>query len=161
MSKEFNLANGEALELVRVALNGKQEQTSKAVAISLRLIKKDCPLCKLIISYADIDQDHYGTIYQATNWIYTGDNSVGQKGNAFLINGKKIHSKTVKDRVYRYCEKFSLDNVKKVYHTEDVQEYQTRGKRRYLYPLNEEMRKQVIGLQKEYPKGVADLKKRK
>lgn len=155
MSKEFNLANGEALELVRVALNGKQEQTSKAVAISLRLIKKDCPLCKLIISYADMDQDHYGTIYQATNWIYTGDNSVGQKGNAFLINGKNLHSKTVKNRVYRYCEKFSIDNIKKVYHTDDVQEYQTKGKRRYLYPLNEEMRKKVIGLKKEYPKSIA------
>lgn len=155
MSKEFNLANGEALELVRVALNGKQEQTSKAVAISLKLIKKDCPLCKLIISYADMDQDHYGIIYQATNWIYTGDNSVGQKGNAYIINGKRIHAKTVKDRVYHYFEKFSIDNIKKVYHTEDVQDYQTKGKRRYLYPLNEEMRKQVIGLKKEYPKSVA------
>ena len=102
-----------------------------------------------------MDQDHYGTIYQATNWIYTGDNSVGQKGNAYIINGKRIHDKTVKDRVYRYFEKFSLENVKKVYHTEDVKECQTKGKRRYLYPLNEEIRKKVIGLKKEYPKSIA------
>lgn len=151
MSKEFDLANGEALELVRVALNGKQECTSKALAISLRLIKKDCPLCKLIISYADIDQDHYGVIYQATNWIYTGDNTVNEK-TAYIINGKKIHSKTVSDRVYRYFEKFSFENVCKVYHTNDVKEFITKGKRRYLFPLNDDMRKKIIGMKKDYPK---------
>ena len=134
ISKEFNLANGEALELVRVALNGKQEQTSKAVAISLKLIKKDCPLCKLIISYADMDQDHYGTIYQATNWIYTGDNSVGQKGKAFLINGKKLHSKTVNERVYRYYEKFSLENVKKGLSYRRCKRISDKGKKKIFIP---------------------------
>ena len=32
--------------------------------------KKQIPLCKLLISYADFWQGHYGIIYQATNWYF-------------------------------------------------------------------------------------------
>lgn len=56
IAKQFSLANGEVLELVRVALNGKQEYTSKAVAMSLKQLHKDNPLCKIVVSYADHNQ---------------------------------------------------------------------------------------------------------
>lgn len=73
IAKAYGLNQGEVLELVRVALNGKQETTSKAVAVSLKLVKKDCPTVKLIVSYADEAQGHKGIIYKASNWIYVGD----------------------------------------------------------------------------------------
>lgn len=76
----YNLPQGAVLELVRVALNGKQEQTSKAVSMSLKQLKKDVPQCRLVVSYADCDQHHLGTIYQATNWIYTGTNNKNSRG---------------------------------------------------------------------------------
>ena len=60
------------MELVRVALNGKQEKTGSAVAKSLWLLKKKAPVVRLVVSYADSEQGHSGIIYQATNWIYTG-----------------------------------------------------------------------------------------
>ena len=44
----------------------KQESTSKALAISLKLVKKHCPTVKMIVSYADEGQNHKGIIYQAT-----------------------------------------------------------------------------------------------
>ena len=56
IASPFGMHQGEVLELVRVALNGKQECTSKAVAMSLKQLRKDCPLCKLVVSYADCDQ---------------------------------------------------------------------------------------------------------
>lgn len=76
----FGMANGEVLELVRVALNGKQPCTSECVAASLKQIHKDAPQVKLVVSYADMDQEHIGTIYQATNWIYLGNMNVGGRG---------------------------------------------------------------------------------
>ena len=63
IATQYNLKQGEVIELVRMALNGKQENTSKALSISLKLIKKDVPLCKLIVSYADKDQNHKGFAY--------------------------------------------------------------------------------------------------
>ena len=74
------MANGEVLELVRVALNGKQPCTSECVAASLKQIHKDAPQVKLVVSYADMDQEHIGTIYQATNWLYLGNMNVGGRG---------------------------------------------------------------------------------
>ena len=70
LAKSFNLKNGEVLELERVALNGKQEQTSKAVALAIRLLHKENPIVKMLVSYADHRQKHTGIIYKATNWIF-------------------------------------------------------------------------------------------
>lgn len=92
----YGLSQGQVLELTRVALNGKQECTSQAVAMSLKALKADYPLVRLIVSYADIDQKHLGTIYQATNWIYEGETNVGAK-QGFIIHGKKTHNKSVYD----------------------------------------------------------------
>ena len=93
IASPYGLNQGQVLELVRVALNGKQSCTSQAVAMSLKQLHKDCPLCRLVVSYADCDQSHLGTIYQATNWIYTG---LSDRGDTyFLINGKKTHRKSV------------------------------------------------------------------
>ncbi len=60
--KKFGLKQGQVCELVRMALNGKQESTSQALAISLKLIKKYNPLLQLVVSYADCDQEHIGTL---------------------------------------------------------------------------------------------------
>lgn len=40
---------------------------SYLIGNTLSLIDKE-----IIVSYADTSQDHIGTVYQATNWIYTG-----------------------------------------------------------------------------------------
>ena len=63
IGEPYGLAQGEAIELVRIALNGKQDNVTKPLAIALKLIKKDCPAVKLIVSYADVDQGHTGAIY--------------------------------------------------------------------------------------------------
>src|SRR5205085_11898707 len=97
----FNLKQGEVCELVRVALNGKQESTSKVLAVSIKLAKKYNPLLKLIISYADCDHDHTGVIYQATNWIYQG--LVEQNGGTpkFRVHGKVTHARTLGSRGWK------------------------------------------------------------
>jgi hypothetical protein len=50
----------------------------------------------LLVSYADLNLNHHGYIYQATNWIYTGEtNSTNGKGMYLLQDGTKIHSKSI------------------------------------------------------------------
>lgn len=93
ISRPFGLAQGEVLELVRVALNGKQEQTSKAVALSLKKLHQDNPLVRIVVSYADHNQKHLGTIYQATNWIYLG--MIKRGDEQYFYNGKWTHYRTI------------------------------------------------------------------
>ena len=69
---QYGLFAGEVLELIRVALNGKQTHTSQAVAMTLKRLHKDAPNVRLVVSFADQEQGHLGTIYQASNWMYTG-----------------------------------------------------------------------------------------
>ena len=44
---------------------------SRVIGVVIRALKKSTNL-KFLISYADPNQGHVGTIYQATGWIYTG-----------------------------------------------------------------------------------------
>lgn len=153
----YQLKQGQVLELVRVALNGKQSCTSQVVAASLKQLKKDCPLCRLVVSYADCDQNHLGTIYQATNWIFVGLTDVGYI--SFLIHGKKTHRKSIHSRKIngKPCPE-TIDAVRR-YFDPNAQVLRTKGKRKYLMPMDKKMRKQIEPLRKPYPKNDADWHK--
>jgi hypothetical protein len=152
LATQYNLNQGNVLELVRMALNGKQESTSKALAISLKLIKNAIPLCKLIISYADKDQNHNGIIYQATNWYYVGTSMINKKDASYIIDGKRIHGKTISDKCKRYGLIKNVENAKKVYKAKEIIEYVTKGKIKYIYPLDKSLIPLCKSLSKEYPK---------
>lgn len=91
------------LELNRLITNDELEQNvlSYFVSQSLKLLPK--PSC--IVSYADPNNGHYGYIYQATNWIYTGNSTPKfryhfEDGTVFDIrrgidNKEKEHGKIV------------------------------------------------------------------
>jgi hypothetical protein len=96
LAQSFNMSQGEVVELTRMALNGKQESTSKALALSLKIIRKYIPTAKLIVSYADFtNQNHIGTIYKATNWLYLGKRT-SKGASYYIINGKKMHGRSVR-----------------------------------------------------------------
>lgn len=161
IAKPYGLQQGEVVELTRVALNGKQECTSQAVAMSLKQLKKDCPAVRLVVSYADIDQDHYGTIYQATNWIYTGETDAGDR--KFIIHGKLTHRKTIHSRmIVENGKKINcpqtLEYVRK-YFDPNAKLFITKGKRKYLMPLDKRLKKQIQALAQPYPKESADWQK--
>lgn len=151
IAKHFRLKQGQMCELVRVALNGKQETTSKAVSLSLRLLKKNNPLIKLIISYADKDQNHYGTIYQATNWLYLGSSDEYSAG--FVINGKQYHRRSASAKLKG--KKLNLANLRK-YLDKNAEEYISKGKRRYLQVFDKTLLNKYKKLSKPYPKKNCD-----
>jgi len=147
INKQFNLNKGEVIELVRVALNGKQQSTSKAVSISLILTKKQIPLCKLIISFADKDHNHNGTIYQASNWYFIDECNVGDK-TGYLINGIKRHQRSMMS-----LGKFrnnTLLNAKSI--DSNATNFYTKGKYKYIYPLHKSLIPLCKQLSKPYPK---------
>ena len=69
----FGLESTEACELVRVALApGRHHPTSQCLAQSLKLLRRQSPGLRLVVSYADTKEGHLGIIYQATNWLFLG-----------------------------------------------------------------------------------------
>lgn len=142
IAKAFGFVQGNVIELTRMALNGKQESTSKSLAISLKLIKKLCPLVKLIVSYADSEQSHIGIIYQATNWYFIGQSI----DTNLIINNKRMHRRSI-DSVYGTS---SLVKLKSMGH--DVTAIKTKIKYKYIYPLNKELTELCEKLKKPYPK---------
>jgi ABC-type Fe3+-citrate transport system substrate-binding protein len=134
------------LELIRVALNGKQEFTSKAISMSINKLKKEHPEIHLLISYADSEQGHYGTIYQATNWYYI--NSYKTDDKYIDDNGVVYHRRTISKSgfvkhfgQYVKCRKFS-----------DLQRIPQGKKHLYYYPLTKEMKQICEQIKKPYPK---------
>ncbi len=95
LARPFGLENTEACELVRVALApGRRAPTSKCVAISLKLLRRQSPGLQVVVSYADTKEGHLGTIYQAGNWIF-----VGASAQPYLkVRGKIEHPRSLYDR---------------------------------------------------------------
>lgn len=148
IARPFDKLQGQVLELVRVALNGKQGhgRTSEAVAMSMKALKQEAPHVDIVVSYADLDQDHVGVLYQSTNWIYTGIRNEGDRG-AFIIHGKKTHPKSCYSRGWKQSLLWLRENV-----DPNAQEFITKGKHKYLYPMNKRIRKRLQILSEPYPK---------
>lgn len=99
-SKILGLVDGtgwnDYLELNRMAFDDYLPRNSESycIAKSIKLIKKNAPHIKWIISFADGCSCGDGTIYRASNFVLTGI-----KKNSDLCqlpNGEKIHSMTLK-----------------------------------------------------------------
>ena len=140
--KPYKCNIGEFSELIRVALNGKQNKTSQSVALAIKLFKKDNPLCKILVSYADTEQDHKGIIYQAMNWFYEGE--IKPSRPKFKDkNGKIIHSRVAA----------KLKTAKIIENYDDIYErIKNSNKHRYSYPLHKSLIPLCKSLSKEYPK---------
>ena len=138
LAKSFNLKNGEVLELERVALNGKQEQTSKAVALAIRLLHKENPIVKMLVSYADHRQKHVGTIYKATNWLYLG--VVYTSDTQYFYKGKWTHERTINSKKNKDILKQTLEKRKNA------------NKFKYIYIYDKSLLEKYKSLAKGYPK---------
>ena len=138
----FGLNAGEVIELIRVALNGKQSSTSKVVSLGLKLLKKNNPLVKLVVSYADKGQEHVGIIYQATNWYFIQD--IKSSGTQYFVNNEWRHPKAIKPQIKKIAPKRKAS-----------------GKYKYIYPLDKTLIPLCKLLSKPYPKNAQEVNKDK
>lgn len=113
------------------------------MSIAMRLIKKDCPTVKLLISYSDKGQNHYGTIYQATNWYFVEENE--SSGKDYFYKGKWRHDRTLNTYSKEFLSK--LETRKRS------------GKRKYLYPLDKNLIPLCKSFSKPYPKQAVEVHK--
>nr|DAF35470.1 MAG TPA: hypothetical protein [Caudoviricetes sp.] len=85
----------EFLELNRMAFDEylPRNSESRCIGLSLRLIKKNAPQVKWVISFADGCSCGDGAIYRASNFVLTGIKK--NKALAVLPSGEKIHRMTL------------------------------------------------------------------
>ena len=142
----YGMTQHEAVELTRIAMNTHITPVTQIMAKAIRMLKQQCPGLKLIVSYADTDQNHLGAIYQAGNWIYTGVSTKNDLG-AFIVHGKKMHPKTVHSKGWKQTIKWLREHV-----DPNAEVFISSGKHKYLYPLDKKTRASVLALSKPYPK---------
>jgi hypothetical protein len=85
----------EMLELNRMAFDDylPRYSESRCIAISIKLIKKNAPQIKWILSFSDGTQCGDGTIYRASGFVLT--NIVTNKNTCKLPSGEVIHKMTL------------------------------------------------------------------
>lgn len=141
LGKPYGLVMTECCELTRIALTKHKSPVSRILSIAIRFLKIKSPGLRLIVSFADPEQNHHGGIYQATNWVYSG------RSNPTITyqdrNGRKWHARNVGVDL----RKNAIQVLRK-----DCIAIKVDGKHRYLMPLDEEMKDRIQKLSKPYPK---------
>jgi hypothetical protein len=130
----YGLKQTECIELVRVALSAHNSPVSQIVTKTIKAMQAEQPGLRLIVSYADSEQGHFGGIYQAMNWIYAG---TGKGDFLVLLNGKWVHRRNA------HCALGTSKGLPRKAYS---------GRYKYLYPLDKAMRRQIEPLAKPYPK---------
>lgn len=101
LPKSLGMKVTECCELVRVALDKHETETTRIVAIALKLLKKSNPGLKIVFSYADqTNQGHKGIIYRAGNWKYHGI----RKHKGYFLNtrtGEYEHQRSLNSKYHR------------------------------------------------------------
>jgi len=141
----YGLKPSEGCELVRVALTKHRNPVSRIVAIALRMLRKQSPGLRLVVSFADPEQNHTGGIYKAGGWIYTGTSLASEE---FIIRGKRWHGRSLRN------SKPPNMTTREYARSLDPNAVFLMGsaKHRYLMPLCDDVRKRIQHLALPYPK---------
>jgi hypothetical protein len=153
--KPYNLDITEGCELVRIALNKHENTVTNILSKSIKILKVSNPRLRLIISFADQQQGHYGGIYQAGNWLYLGESIAADE---YVIKSERVHGRSARAmRQQRQggaiAGESTLDWLKK-YIDSNAYKIQGSKKYRYVYPLDKAMRRKLLSKTKPYPRAV-------
>lgn len=138
LGKFLQLDATEICELTRVALTAHEAKVTQILAITLKKLKELNPNLKAVVSFADPRQGHLGKIYQAGNWIFTGESAQIME---YFIGGRWRHTRGA----YNHPERKTAPS-----------RFQ-KGKLRYIYPLQKNLRRKVLKLALPYPHAVEGL----
>lgn len=107
----------------------------------------------VIVSYAEIQAGHVGTVYQATNWIYTG---MSDRHIEWRLDGESNkHSRHLFDEVG------GINKAKEIY-GDKMQKHERPRKHRYIFfrgskSRRKELRKKLKYSEKKYPKKLDEI----
>ena len=143
LGKPYGLEQNQCIELVRIALTKHETPVSRIVKIANGWMHRANPGLRLIVSFADTSQGHHGGIYQAGNWVYTGQ---GSSAKFYMIHGRLTHPRTL--GLAGLVQ--NIEGARK--RDPNATVVNVPGKHRYLMPLDAEMRERILPLAKPYPK---------
>lgn len=146
------------IELNRLVIDHGLEKNTLSYFVGKCLKLLPSPI--ICVSYADTGMSHFGYIYQATNWIYTG---LGAGGWGWAVKGLEHmhHTSIVEDSVGRYEDRGtdkSLEELLKEKYGDRLYKKKESAKHRYFFFCGNRADKKVFlanfkYTQKPYPKG--------
>lgn len=130
--KPYGDNEDEVIELRRLCCidDTPKNTESRFIGLTLRWLKKNTNI-STVVSYADPNYGHEGTIYKASNFKYVGDSSTGR---VIMYNGKKYHDKTIRTKYNGKLKPFALE-VRTALETGKAHYKKQVGKRIYTYEL--------------------------
>jgi hypothetical protein len=131
-----------------LADNLPRNSESRVIGILLRSLQKETSL-KFVLAYSDPAAGHLGTIYQATNWVYTGLSSATPLydiGDGILHHSRSL-AHGLGTHSIRYLTSQGI-NVKTV---------PQMAKHRYIYFLDQSWRSRLMVPVLSYPKKRSDI----
>jgi len=130
--KRFSDKENEVIELRRLCCIDDTPKNTESFFIgkSLKLLRKEWG-GKIVVSYADKEYGHEGTIYKASNFKMVGEIK-GAK--VILYKGKKYHDKTIRTTYKGKLKPFALE-IKNALLSGEAIYKKTQGKYTYVYFL--------------------------
>jgi hypothetical protein len=153
----YGLVNGatpeDCITLTRLWLEDDlpRNSESRVIGILLQSLQKETSL-KFVLAYSDPAAGHLGTIYQATNWVYTGLSSATPLYD--IGDGILHHSRSLAHGLGTHSIRYLVSqgiNVKTV---------PQMAKHRYIYFLDQSWRSRLIVPVLPYPKKKRDIDER-
>lgn len=145
IASPFGLKASEVGELVRVALSSHRTSTSKIVMLCVRMLRKTSPGVRLLVSYADSEQGHLGTLYQACGWTYIGPTFQ----QYIVLGGVMQHPRTLGSKYGKNGQ--SIASLRKFVDPK-AHRVEKPPKHKYVYALDPALRQLIEGMKLPYPK---------
>lgn len=165
LGQNLGIGMNEFLELNRMALSDKlpKNSESRAISICLRILKKQYPFLKLIVSFADACQCGDGTIYRASGFklhSYKKNNSlfINEDNEVDFKHGTKKYKTIAKKALDNKIDPESRKYISSVKKLKPLEGYQMK----YVYFFDKELEKQFKFIDfKDIPKEVKMYKGQK
>lgn len=133
------LENNDVLELTRLWINDSEGHNTESffIAKTFKWLKHNTNI-KCLISYSDAFYNHIGYIYQATNWLYQGNNTMLVKSYIHCINGEQLHPRScvAKYGTIKVNELLKIDP--------NYYRIELKKKHRYIYILDKRYKKKIL-----------------
>lgn len=125
------------IELTRLWIHDEAPKNGESFLIgrSVRQAGKD-----IVVSFADTAQNHYGVVYQATNWLYTG---LSAKRTDWTVEGIDKHGHT-------WADKYSASEMREMFGDRFTLQPRSR-KHRYVFLNGSKARKRDLLAKLNYP----------
>lgn len=133
--KRFATTETDVIELRRLCCVDDTPRNTESYFISrsLKMLKEEWK-GSVVVSYADMEYGHVGTIYKASNFKCLGSQSGAR---IIMYEGRRYHDKTIRTKYNGELKPFAL-KIKQALETGEAVYKKTAGKVTYVYQLRKQ-----------------------